>query len=94
MAAAIRERRAQARRRSADSLSAVSPTGSRQSVDKTGALINSNAHASYQPAIQQTASLRYGAGGCAAAFHPGHALLHFQSSGNLQSRAFTGFIRM
>ncbi len=92
--AAIQERRAQARRRSADSLSAVSPTGSRQGVDKTGAVKDSNAHAGCQPAIQQTASLRYAVGGWAADFQPGHALLHFQSSGALHKPAFTGFIRM
>jgi hypothetical protein len=94
MAAAIRKRRAQARRCSADSLSAVSPTGSRQSVDKDGALIHCDAHAGCQPAIQQTASLRYTGVVEDAAFHPGHALLHFQSSGALHKPAFTGFIRM
>ena len=34
-----------------------------------------------QPAIQQTASLRYARGGCASVCQPGQALLHFQSSG-------------
>ena len=29
-----------------------------------------------------------------AAFHPGHALLHLQSSGLLHKPAVTGFIRM
>jgi hypothetical protein len=48
--------------------------------------------ADYQSAIQQTNCLRYGCGARAGAVHPGQALLHFQSSGDLHNRAFTGFI--
>ena|GEM_PF-6519734 len=52
--------------------------------------------AGYQPATQQTASLRYIGGEIVSGLdcHPGQALLHFQSSGRGQSFAATGFPRM
>lgn len=65
-------------RRSAD----VAQTGSRQTVRPV---------AGCQPATQQIASLRYVCCEATAVAQPGHALPHFQSSGDLHKPAFAGF---
>jgi hypothetical protein len=72
-----------AARRSAELHSAVSPSCTRQGVNFSESVGTFQRPADLKSAIQQSATLRY-------VVLLRHALLHFQSSGAVQRRAFTG----
>ena len=74
---------------SAELHSAVSQIFNLRRVEKRGGCRAVGRSAEYNSAIRQIKNLRYGVG----AF-PRQALLHFQSSGEAHSPAFTGFLSM